>query len=107
MRWSTGGLMEPTCVLEAATFHRSILVACSCGHSGRFEAHGLWWHFERRGWDDALSAASRRFWCRKCASHLRRKVRPEKVETVPWSEGDFELPWPDERTWKKAVSRLR
>ena len=107
MRWTADGLMEPTNILEAATFHRSVLVACGCGHSARFEAHCLWWHFHRRGWDDRLSQIRQRFWCRLCASRQRRKIRPARVELVNWAEGDFELPWPDERTWKQATRRLR
>jgi hypothetical protein len=107
MRWLVGGAMEPTCIFEAATLHRSIEALCSCKHSSRFEAHCLWWHFQRRGWDDGLVPARQRFWCRVCRSKLRRKVRPLRLVVVDWAAGDFELPWPDERTWKAAVQRVR
>lgn len=99
--------MEPTRILEAATLHKSVMPVCKCGHSARFEAHCLWWHFERRHWDDHLMAARARFWCRVCRSRKRQKVRPERIELVNWAAGDFELPWPDERTWKQATSRMR
>ncbi|WP_243996281.1 hypothetical protein [Novosphingobium album (ex Hu et al. 2023)] len=107
MRWSRDGVMLPTCILEAATFQQSVQLTCRCGHTGRFEAHGLWWHFERRGWDDRFAAARPRFWCRVCASRERRKVHPDRLEAVPWQQGDVELPWPEERRWKQATARLR
>lgn len=107
MRWSRDGLMEPTCILEAATLHKTVMPVCRCSHSARFEPHGLWWHFERRRWDDGLVAARSRFWCRVCSSAQHRKVRPDRLELADWAAGDFELPWPDERIWKRAVSRLR
>ncbi|TCM17191.1 hypothetical protein EDF56_106307 [Novosphingobium sp. PhB165] len=107
MRWSKDGLMEPTCIFEAATLHHSVQVVCRCGHSARFESHGVWWHFTRRGWDDRFGPARKRFWCRVCRSKERKKVHPVKLEPVNWKEGDFELPWPDERRWKEAVRSVR
>lgn len=99
--------MLPTSILEAATLRKAVIPTCSCGNLARFEPHGLWWHFERRGWDDRLLAATGRFWCRKCRSRLRTTVRPIRLDIQPSGPGDFELPWPDEREWKRAVARLR
>jgi hypothetical protein len=92
MRWSREGLTEATCLLEAATLGRSVMPVCLCGHCARFEAHGLWWHFERQGWNDSLASARSRFWCRLCRSRQRRKIHPDRLELVVWTEGDFELP---------------
>jgi hypothetical protein len=107
MRWSKRGAMVPTTLLDAASLHYSIKPICTCGNSARFESHGLWWHFERRGWDDRLIEARLRFWCRICRSKDRKKVRPRALEVVPWLAGDIELPWPDERVWKRAMARVR
>jgi len=107
MRWSQDGVMRPTSIFEAATFRQSMLVVCKCGHSARFEGHCLWWHFKRRGWDDRFGPARQRFWCRVCRSKDRQTVRPVKLEPVDWAKGDFELPWPDERTWKQEMRRVR
>tara|TARA_B110001454_G_scaffold211230_1_gene226654 strand:+ start:219 stop:542 length:324 start_codon:yes stop_codon:yes gene_type:complete len=107
MQWSREGVMVPTCILEAATFRQSVMPVCKCGHSARFEPHCLWWHFERRGWDDRLNSARERFWCRVCRSRMRQKVRPVRLDIVPVAAGDLELPWPDERIWKRAMARLR
>lgn len=99
--------MVPTTLLDAASLHYSVMPICGCGHSARFEAHGLWWHFEQRHWDDRLSEARHRFWCRTChAGHARRRA-PRTLDVVPWQEGDIELPWPDERVWKRAMARVR
>jgi hypothetical protein len=99
--------MVATSVFEAATLHQSVCPVCQCGHSARFEAHGLWWHFQRHGWDDRLSAARLRFWCRVCRSRIRRKIKPARLETLPSQASDFELPMPDECEWKRAVARIR
>lgn len=99
--------MVATHILEAATLHFSVMPVCQCGHSARFGSHGLWWHFERRGWDGSLTAARAHFWCRICRSRCRQIVRPQRLDLVPWKEGDLELPWPEEHRWKRAVARLR
>ncbi|KMS59961.1 hypothetical protein V474_07590 [Novosphingobium barchaimii LL02] len=107
MKWSEGGFMLPTDIFEAATLQYSVMAICDCQHSARFETKTLWWHFKRRRWDDRLGPAKQRFWCRVCRSKLRKKVRPVRLEFVAWAKGDFELAWPDERTWKEAVRRVR
>lgn len=107
MRWTREGVMEPTSIMEAASLHQSVIPICGCGHQARFEAHGLWWHFERRGWNDQFDRALVRFWCRICGSDKRGKVRPIRLEHAKWQAGDFKLPWPDERIWKRAMARVR
>ena len=107
MRWSADGIMVPTCILEVATLHQAVKPICVCGHSAAFNAHGLWWHFKRRGWDDRLTVAGRRFWCRICHSRGRRKVHPIRMELVKASDLDVRLPMPDERTWKAEMRRIR
>lgn len=107
MQWSAEGLMQPTNILEAATLQMSVMPVCRCGHSARFEPHCLWWHFERRGWDDRLAMAVSRFSCRPCLARLKHKVRPLRLDLVPWQQGDTELDWPDERVWRRAAARLR
>lgn len=99
--------MVPTRILEAATLHQSTRVSCACGHAAQFQSHCLWWHFTRRLWDDRFAAAKARFWCRRCASSLRRKVRPSRIEPVLPAESDVVLGWPNEGEWKRAVQRLR
>lgn len=107
MRWSNDGRMMPTDIFDAATLHYSTQVSCGCGHTTRFESRCLFWHFTRRGWDHRFEPAKGRFWCRMCASRLRRKVRAAKIEPVLWAEGDFALPGPGSQEWKRLMARLR
>lgn len=107
MKWSDKGYMIPTCIQDAGSFGGSVLVTCKCGHTSRFNARPLWWHFERRSWNDQFHEARGRFWCRVCRSRSRIKVRPVKIEGVSSVEGDFELPWPTETRWKEAMRRVR
>lgn len=100
-------MQVPTCLLEAATLHKSVKPVCRCGHSATFNPHGLWWHFERRHWNDSLTAVAERFWCMRCASASRSKVRPIRIELVNGSEGDVQLPFPPRATWKRTMSRVR
>lgn len=107
MRWTREGLMEPTSIIECATLHRSVVPVCRCGHSAGFEPHGLWWHFNKRGWSDALNLASERFWCRLCSSSGKGKQRPMRIDVREPDGNETQLPWPDQRAWKKAMARLR
>lgn len=107
MRWTAQGTHQPTNIFEAACFRWAVKPVCSCGHSSAFDPHGLWWLFQKRHWDDRLAAARVRFWCRVCHARQKRKVHAVRIELVKPSATDFELPMPDEREWKRAVSRFR
>lgn len=107
MRWTTAGTHQPTCIFEAACFHRAVKPVCRCGHSATFNPHGLWWLFQQRHWNDTFTSAGARFWCIVCAIATRKKVKAVRIEIVRPSEADIVLPWPDEREWKRAISRFR
>src|SRR3546814_1180914 len=64
MRNTRDGLRRATHIFEAAAWHYALKPVCRCGHSATFNPHGLWWHFQKRHWDDNLRDARRRFWCR-------------------------------------------
>ncbi len=70
------------------------------------EAVPLWWWFERHGMDDGLPGAWRRFHCGACRGRDGRVVRPRATITrdVP---DPCPLPYPDQATWKRLVSRYR
>jgi len=107
VRWTPDGSKVATNLYEAAAGHYAIKVTCKCGNSSTFNPHGLWWHFERRRWDDRLSQIGQRFWCRACGSNARRKVRPMDVHLVSESDADFQLPLPHPSVWKQLVKRRR
>lgn len=97
-----------TCLQHAALYNYNIRVACSaCPHVRVFQGHQLWWLFERRRWNDRLEDVPRRLWCTRCAFGNRRKVKPTTVTLVKEAATGDELPWPDERVWKRVVSRYR
>ena len=100
------GLKVATCIFEAAAWHYSVRVECRCRREGLFEAHGLWWKFQRKGWSDDFREAKRRFDCKACSQRYGRKMRPLVMETSN-KPPRHHFPLPDEREWKKAVSRFR
>ena len=102
------GLKVATHVFEAAAWHQNVRVSCgTCGHSSTFDPHKLWWLFTRKGWDDGLAEASRRFWCRKCGARVGKRIKTARIELVRDPAQDHGLPFPPEVEWKRAVSRFR
>ncbi|WIW90377.1 hypothetical protein K3M67_20320 (plasmid) [Sphingobium sp. V4] len=95
-----------TRIFEAATWGYAVKVTCRCRRTCTFEAHGLWWRFKRKGWSDDFRDAVRCLYCRSCTERTGRKVRPTLMETTN-EPPHIRLPLPDEREWKRAVSRNR
>ncbi|RYE70462.1 MAG: hypothetical protein EOP17_00630 [Rhizobiaceae bacterium] len=100
------GLPVADNLFEAAAWHKAIKVTCRCGHFATFDPHGLWWHFECKGWDMRLREARWHFACKVCRDVLRQRVRPDRLEPIS-GPGSIRLPWPPEREWKRAQSRFR
>ncbi len=101
------GLRMATNIFEAAAYHHTIKVECGkCRHVNYFQPHGLWWRFQRKGWDDDFRSAKDRLYCWDCWKRLKRKVRPTRIETCK-NPPKLKLPLPDEREWKRALNRYR
>ena len=101
------GLKVATRIFEAAAWHYSVKPVCGrCGHHALFHPHGLWWLFQRKGWDDRLSAAARRFRCIPCLTTEGKLVRQARLYLAK-DTPTVVLPMPDEREWKRALSRFR
>lgn len=107
MSVNRNGLRVATCVFEAAAWHLAVEVRCSCGHRALHDPHGLWWHCERRRWNDDFRALKPRFYCTRCLASLRRKVRPSRIAAAADRERTICLPLPPDREWKRALSRFR
>jgi hypothetical protein len=105
--WTKDGQRRATHIFEAAAWFQAVQPVCRCGHSAAFNPYGLWWRFERKGWDDHLGKARARFWCIPCSRQTGKRVRPVRLELVKPTDADIKLPMPDEREWKRAVSRFR
>jgi hypothetical protein len=93
--------------MEAAAWQKAVRPVCRCGHSSTFNPHGLWWYFERKGWDSNFYCARERFACRECRKAGRPRQRPVRIETAAMTGGEYAFPLPDERIWKRAISRFR
>ena len=106
-RWTEDAVRQATILTEAACWQSSIEAVCRCGHSAIFDPHGLWWWFRQRSWDDSLTAAIGRFWCRRCVKNIGHRVRPIRLNLVPGSDADIQLPLPPQREWKRVVKRMR
>ncbi|MBN8808412.1 MAG: hypothetical protein J0I47_09285 [Sphingomonas sp.] len=107
-RWTSDGTREATSLFEAAAWHKAIKLTCGrCRHSITFNPHGLWWLFERKGWKGKLRDVPQHLYCKRCRDAFGKRVRALRIELVTESPDDFQLPLPDERDWKRAVSRLR
>lgn len=93
---------EPRDIFEAAARQRVIKVVCSpCGHEFRFDPHELWWHFERKGWDQWLNRIAWRFRCTSCGA---RKAR---IELTSGASTRSAMPLPGAYEWKRAINRYR
>ena len=94
------------CLLYCGLYHRTIEVSCpSCGKVVKFDAVPLWWWFDRRGWDDALPGAMRRFYCATC-HRAGNMVRPRWriTEDAP---DPGQPPYPSAQDWKRQIRRYR
>jgi hypothetical protein len=95
-------------VVECALHRRNIKLTCKrCRYFRIFQPHGLWWLFERRRWDDALQVVPSRFWCSRCAMVAPKKIKNPALELTRDAPTGEPLPMPEERAWKKIVSRYR
>jgi hypothetical protein len=100
-RYDADGGRTPTNIFEAAAWHWCVVAKCRrCDREAIFDPHAAWWLFERKGWDDNLRDASRRFRCTTCQS--RAIVTFSRTK-----EPNAFLPMPSARDWKRAVNRFR
>lgn len=95
-------------VEHCALHRRTIKLTCrTCGHVRKFDAVAIWAMFRRRQWAGELEKVPKRFYCGTCwQQHFRRSGVPRMEITDEQPEGP-QPPYPDEREWKKLVSRYR
>lgn len=97
-----------THITDCALFHRNLKLTCKrCGHVRVLSGHALWWLFERKGWDDRLTAIGARFRCAICWSTARTISRQPGIDVVEEPTIGAQPPMPSERDWKRLVSRQR
>lgn len=90
---------------DLALRHWNLRVTCGgCGRTRVVSGAAAWWLFHRRGWSDDVREASSRFVCTECG---RRGQAAASLAKTRDAASDQSLPMPDEREWKRLVSRYR
>ncbi|HEY1124752.1 MAG TPA: hypothetical protein VGE65_03900 [Sphingobium sp.] len=108
MSYNKDGLRHPSNFLDAAAWGYSIRVDCGrCSHMAIFDAPKLWWHFQRKGWEDTRWAAGVHFFCTKCAAKLRGRVRPGKISYVKLTPTVEYGVAPPQLEQKRALNRFK
>ena len=100
-RFDKDGARVPTNLFEAAAWHYAVVATCrKCGSVAVFDPHALWYHFERRTWDNNFASVGRRMKCKTCKAGA----------FIGWSrkaETTVEMPMPPASEWKRAINRFR
>lgn len=94
-------------LMHCALYRTTLKLSCRrCRHVALFDAVPVWWHFHRKGIDDAIPDVLNRFYCTHCWRDRKVVSRPrlEITRDMPRSSG---LEYPDEREWKRIISRYR
>lgn len=96
-------------ITDCALFHENVRVQCRrCRAEKIFSGYALWWLFEKRGWDDSLRSARRRFRCVRCSYDPKNRGRAAVELSLTRDEATGpQPPMPDEREWKRLVNRQR
>lgn len=93
---------------QCALYQRTLQLSCrSCPHSFVLDGLAGWWLFHRRGWDDRLPGAMRRFYCSKCWHGRFVKVSVPRYSIGRLQPSPGQPPYPDVRDWKRLVGRYR
>ncbi len=94
-------------VEQFALHNRNLRLTCRrCGTVRVLSGHGVWWLFRQRRWDGHVNQLAKRFRCAACFEQSGIKVSPNVQATRDHPTG-APLPDPDERDWKRLVSRYR
>jgi hypothetical protein len=94
-------------LFDAAVRGKAVKLTCRrCRHTGIFNGHCLWWHFQRRGWSDRFADVQRRAICTLCWFRLGEKMRGPALKLVD-EAATVDLPPPSELDWKRELRRRR
>ena len=93
---------------DAAVRGYTIKLTCwACRHIVVRHAHALWWHFERKGWNDSFKELQKRCVCRPCLKERNQIIRNPRLELVQEEITEEPLPLPSQEEWKRALRRRR
>jgi len=95
-------------LVHCALHRRTLRLSCRrCPHVRLLDAVPVWHLFERKGWSGLMADVPGRFFCSRCMTERLRKVRSPRVQVTEDRPGKEQFPYPDERTWKRLISRYR
>jgi hypothetical protein len=102
-------LDRPLSTLTQCALHRrTVCLSCrACPHERLLDAIPLWWMFDRRGWSLELREVPRKFYCGPCWSQRCKKVSRPRLELTNRAFEGEQFVYPDERAWRRLVSRYR
>lgn len=108
-RFTADGTKQASNLFDAAAWQYAVRVSCGwCGHTAVFDPHAIWWHFQRKGWDDSLPSAAGRFACIPCRRNWQNEAKgTAKIKLVQEEPTIDSLPLPPENEWKRAINRFR
>ena len=97
-----------TALWLCALYRRSLHLRCpACQHQRLIDAIPVWWLFKRRRWSETLRDVPPRFYCSRCLADRGRRTRGPRLTISLDPAEPCDLPYPDEREWKRMVSRYR
>lgn len=95
-------------LMHCALHRRTLRLSCrSCPHVRLRAAVLVWFLFERKGWSGLMWDVPKRFFCGRCMTERLRMVRSPRVQVTEERPGTEQFPYPDDRTWKRLISRYR
>ena len=95
-------------LVHCALHRRTLKLSClHCPHVRLLDAVPVWYLFDRKGWSGLMWDVPKRFFCSRCMTERLRKVRGPRVQVTDERPGKEQFPYPDERTWKRLISRYR
>lgn len=97
-----------TTLMECAANRRTLKIACrKCSHFRLWDSVPIWWLFEKKGWCGFLSDVPRRLYCSHCWTARHDRVKGPRIAITNDPPGETPFGYPDQREWKRFVSRQR
>ena len=94
--------------IQGCALNRCALrLRCSCGHVALLDGVAVWALAERRRWPGDLHKLATHFYCGQCFARQQRRVRLRTIELTNEAPVGPQLPYPDERTWKRLIARYK
>jgi len=95
-------------LMQCALFRRTLRISCrKCPHVRLWDSVPIWWLFEKKGWCGFMREVPRRLYCSHCWTERYDRVKAPRITITNDPPGKTPFRYPDEREWKRFVSRYR